>query len=275
MPLALARVQHAIVDMDGVLYHGNEPIRGGGEFLDYLREIHVGFLLLTNNSTLTVSQYVAKLEQMGINATDQEILTSAVATAAYLGRVAAPGSRVFVIGEEGLRSELRKTGLLLTDEAESAFVVVGFDRQLTYAKLSTATRAIDRGAKFIGSNPDRTFPSETGLAPGAGATLAALEAATGVAPLVIGKPERAILDQALQRLQASPQTTVAIGDGLYTDVIGGQRAGLMTVLLMSGVTSAGQLEGASQQPDAVYADVAALHEAWRKAVGQSGIGATE
>lgn len=275
MPLALARVQHAIVDMDGVLYHGNEPIRGGGEFLDYLREIHVGFLLLTNNSTLTVSQYVAKLEQMGINATDQEILTSAVATAAYLGRVAAPGSRVFVIGEEGLRSELRKTGLLLTDEAEAAFVVVGFDRQLTYAKLSTATRAIDRGAKFIGSNPDRTFPSETGLAPGAGATLAALEAATGVAPLVIGKPERAILDQALQRLQASPQTTVAIGDGLYTDVIGGQRAGLMTVLLMSGVTSAGQLEGASQQPDAVYADVAALHEAWRKAVGQSGIGATE
>ena len=274
MPVAWPRVRHAIVDMDGVLYHGNEPIQGGREFLDFLRTIRVRFILLTNNSTLTVPQYVAKLERMGISATEQEILTSAVATASYLERVAAHGSHLFVIGEEGLRTELQKRGLVLTDAPEAAYVVVGLDRQLTYDKLSTATRAIAGGATFIGSNSDRTFPSETGLTPGAGATLAALEAATGVTPQVIGKPERAIFGQALQRLVARPETTVVIGDGLYTDVLGGQRAGLMTVLLLSGVTSESQLAGASQQPDVVYADVAALHEAWRQAVRQVHIGPT-
>ncbi len=108
-------------------------------------------------------------------------------------------------------------------------MVVGLDRRLTYAKLSTAMRAVRNGARLIGSNPDRTFPSETGLKPGAGATLAALEAATDVAPVVIGKPETAILEMALTRLGAAPQTTAIIGDALYKDDAGGQKGGLFTI----------------------------------------------
>jgi len=141
-------------------------------------------------------------------------------------------------------------------------VVVGLDRRLTYAKLSTAMRAVRNGARLIGSNPDRTFPSETGLKPGAGATLAALEAATDVAPVVIGKPETAILEMALTRLGAAPQTTAIIGDGLYTDVLGGQKAGLFTILLLSGVTEAAQLTESAPRPCLVYADISALHCAW-------------
>jgi len=263
--MSLSRIQHAIVDMDGVLYHGNEAIAGAKEFLAFLGEAGVRFVLLTNNSTLTLAQFVGKLRRMGIETTQEALLTSAVATAAYLTRIAPPGSRVYLIGEEGIRSELLKSGFVLTDTADAEYVVVGLDRQLTYAKLNAAMRAVRNGARLIGSNPDRTFPSETGLEPGAGATLAALEAATDVAPLVIGKPERAIFELALDRLGATPQTTAVIGDGLYTDVLGGRRAGLFTILLLSGVTEAAQLVESAPKPDLVYADISALHCAWLKA----------
>jgi 4-nitrophenyl phosphatase len=255
-----------IIDMDGVLYHGNEPIPGGREFLDFLRQIGIRFLLLTNNSTLTVKQYVAKLARMGIPVTEEDILTSAVATATYLAHRAPPGSRVFLIGEDGIRTELQKRGFVLVDDVDVAYVVVGFDRQLSYAKLTTATRAIRAGAQFIATNADKTFPSEIGLLPGAGATLAALETATDTPPLIIGKPERAIFEQALHKLNAQPQRTAVIGDGLFTDVLGGHRLGLLTILLLSGVTDERLLATASPRPDLVFPDVAALHQAWRAAM---------
>ncbi len=263
--MELTQIQHAIIDMDGVLYHGDEAIPGGKEFLAFLDSVNVRFLLLTNNSTLTVAQYVSRLRRMGIETGEEVILTSSVATAAYLTRIAPPGSRVYLIGEEGIRTELQKSGFVLTNTAKADYVVVGLDRRLTYAKLSTAMRAVRNGARLIGSNPDRTFPSETGLKPGAGATLAALEAATDVAPVVIGKPETAILEMALTRLGAAPQTTAIIGDGLYTDVLGGQKAGLFTILLLSGVTEATQLTESAPRPCLVYADISALHCAWLQA----------
>jgi 4-nitrophenyl phosphatase len=260
--MELMQIRHAIIDMDGVLYHGDEAIPGGKEFLAFLGSIGVPYLLLTNNSTLTVAQFVGKLMRMGIETAEEALLTSSVATAAYLSRIAPPGSRVYLIGEEGIRAELQKSGFVLTSTADADYVVVGLDRQLTYAKLSTAMRAMRNGARLIGSNPDRTFPSETGLEPGAGATLAALEAATDVAALVIGKPETAIFELALHRLQAAPQTTAVIGDGLYTDILGGWRAGLFTILLLSGVTEAAHLVESAPKPCLVYADISALHRAW-------------
>jgi len=263
--MELTQIRHAIIDMDGVLCHGDEAIPGGKEFLAFLGSVGVRFLLLTNNSTLTVAQYVSKLKRMGIEMTEEAILTSSVATSAYLGRIAPPGSRVYLIGEEGIRAELQKGGFVLTSTADADYVVVGLDRKLTYAKLSTAMHAVRSGARLIGSNPDRTFPSETGLKPGAGVTLAALEAATDVAPLVIGKPETAIFELALHRLGATPQTTAVIGDGLYTDVLGGQRAGLFTILLLSGVTETAQLIESAPKPCLVYADISALHRVWLEA----------
>lgn len=261
----LAQLHSLIIDMDGVLCHGNEPIHGAREFLEFLRQKGLAFILVTNNSTLTTAQYVAKLARMGIQATAAEILTSAEATATHLTRTAPPGARVYLIGEDGIRTALQERGFVLSDDVDVPYVVVGFDRQLTYAKLVTAARAIRNGAQFIATNADRTFPSEIGLVPGAGATLAALEVATDTAPLVIGKPQPAIFELALQRLHGGPNCTAVIGDGLYTDVLGGHGVGLMTILLMSGVTGPEQLFKASPAPDRVYADVAALHNAWRAA----------
>lgn len=270
MTLELTTLRGLIMDMDGVLYHGDKSIQGGREFLDFLHAQGIRYLLLTNNSTLTSEQYVTKLAGMNMHVTEADILTSADATASYLAHTAAAGTRMFVIGEGGLHTCLQKHGFVLVDDTDVAYVVVGFDRQLTWEKLATATRAIRAGAHFVASNPDRTFPSESGLVPGAGATLAALEAATDVDPLVIGKPETAIFQQALQRLGVQTSMTGVVGDGLQTDILGGKRAGLATILLLSGVTNEQQLAKAAPAPDLIFSDIAALHRAWQAALQAHG-----
>jgi len=258
----LTRLRNWIIDMDGVLYRLNTPLAGAAEFLQFLRQKRKRFLLVTNNSTLTVAQYVQKLAGMGIAVRAEEVLTSGEATAQYLAGIAPPGTRVYVIGENGIRVALQEHGFVLAEDTDAAYVVSGLDRQLTYDKLKTAALAIRAGARFIGTNPDRTLPTEAGLIPGARAIQAALEVATGTAPLIIGKPEPAMLQLALQRLGADARTTAILGDGLETDIAGGQRMGLTTILVLSGVTAPGQLAGSTLQPDLVYPDIAALHRAW-------------
>jgi 4-nitrophenyl phosphatase len=266
VPAQLIRLRSLIVDMDGVLYRGSAPLPGAGEFLDFLRQMGVPFLLLTNNSTLTDTQYAAKLAHMGIKVEEERILTSAEATATHLAGIAPPGTKVYAIGEDGVHRELEKRGFVLSDDADVAYVVVGFDRHITYRKLAVATLAIRAGAAFIGTNPDKTFPSELGQLPGAGAILAAIEAATDTTPLIIGKPEPAILELALQELAAEAETTAMVGDRLDTDILGGHQVGLTTILLLSGVTDTQQLVGSSIVPDLVYEDIAALYDSWREAV---------
>jgi len=259
---ALAAVRSLIVDMDGVLYRGREPIPGAREFVAFLQREGIPFLLLTNNSTLTPAQYVAKLARLGIEVGEDRILTSAQAAALYLERVAPPGAKVYLIGEEGLRAALREKGFAFAERGAD-FVVVGMDRQLTYEKLKIATLLIRGGARFIGTNPDKTFPSEEGIVPGNGATLAALEAATGVAPMVVGKPERAIFDLALARMGVGREGAAVVGDRLETDVLGGRRAGLITILVLSGVTTPKELAASGVQPDLVFEDVGQMVEVWR------------
>jgi 4-nitrophenyl phosphatase len=270
MPEAkLTQLRSLIIDMDGVLYRLNTPLAGAAEFLQFLRQMRKRFVLATNNSTLTVAQYVDKLAGMGIHVREDDILTSAEATAHYLAGIAPAGTRVYVIGEHGIRAALEKRGFVLAEGTDVAYVVVGLDRQLTYAKLQTASLAIRAGAQFIGTNPDRTLPTEAGLIPGAKAILAALEVATGTAPLIIGKPEPAMLQVALQKLRAEPETTGIIGDGLETDIPGGQRQGLTTILVLSGNTSPEQLARSALQPDLVYPDIVALQRAWAQSVKAS------
>ncbi len=265
MPAELTQLRSLIIDMDGVLYRGNTPIQGAREFLVFLRQMGMPFILLTNNSTRTAKQYVAKLARMGIEAAEEDILTAAEAAAIYLARVAPPGTKVYAIGEDGVRVELEKQGFVLSDNPDVAYVVAGLDRHFTYAKMATATLAIRAGARFIGTNPDKTFPSEVGLMPGAGAVLAAIEAATDTAPLIIGKPQPAIFELALEKLRAEPETTAVIGDRLDTDILGGRQLGMLTILVLSGVTEARQLANSSLAPDLIYDDIAALYSAWRAA----------
>jgi 4-nitrophenyl phosphatase len=261
----LTGLRSLIIDLDGVIYRGKTPIPGAREFLRFLHCSHVSFLLLTNNSTLTAAQYVDKLSNMRVEVEQDCILTSAEATARYLASAAPPGTTVYAIGEDGVRWELEKRGFLIREDTDVAYVVVGFDRHITYEKMATAALAIRAGARFIGTNPDTTYPSELGQMPGNGAMLAAIEAATEVAPLIVGKPESAIFELALAKLGAEAATTAVVGDRLDTDIVGGRRAGLLTILMLSGVTSAKQLASASPSPDLVFNDLSTLHAAWLEA----------
>ena len=265
---SLTDIRHLLIDMDGVLYRGNEPVPGARAFLAWAEAQGVGFLLFTNNSTLTPEQYTQKLARMDIVVTPDHVFTSAQATAMYLPRLVPPGQALYIIGQDGLRTALAESGYRFADQNVAA-VVVGMDTHLTYEKLCLATLAIRAGALFVGTNPDVTFPSERGIVPGNGATLAAIETATGVKPILVGKPERAIFEIALSRLAAAPENTAMIGDRPETDVLGGQRAGLMTVHVLTGVADRQELAASGLTPDWVFEDLGDLQRAWVDALGQA------
>jgi len=255
----LSAIKNLIIDMDGVLYRGHRPLPGAKEFLQHLEEREIAYTLVTNNATRTPEEYVAILKEMSIEVSPRRILTSALATADYLGTLLPQGARLYLIGEEGLYSALAAQGFEFgTREVEA--VVVGMDRELTYEKLKTATVAIRRGARFVGTNPDKSFPAEEAIVPGAGAILAALEATTGVQPTVIGKPEPILFRMALQRMGATEKETAVIGDRLETDILGGQRCDLTTILVLSGITQKEDLEASDIKPDYVFQDLIRLDE---------------
>ncbi len=254
-------------DMDGVVYLGNQVFPGSAAFLAGLRRRHVPFIFVTNNSTTPPAQVAERLNQMGITAGVSDVLTSSQVTAAVLA-AETPRCRVFVLGEHGVAAALIEAGLPLTDDyREAEAVVVGMDRDLTYNRLRDAALAIRRGARFIATNADRTLPDEVGEIPGAGALVAALVAATDVQPVVVGKPEPAIFQHALARLGTAAGQTAFVGDRPETDVVGGQRAGLRTVGVLSGVGTAAAFAALRPPPDWVFADLAALAAAY---LGEAG-----
>ena len=261
----LEQIRHILADMDGVIYRGDEPLPGATAFVRWLDRQGIGLLYITNNSTRTPQQYVEKLARMDILAQEEQILTSSLATRAYLEAQSAPGSSMYLIGEHGLKEALFGDGHFIPEETEPDYVVVGLDSHLSYEKLRRATLAIRRGARFIGSNPDRTFPSPKGIVPGAGTILAALEASTDVPPTVIGKPERWMMEEAIRRLGADPTTTAILGDRLETDILGGQRLGLTTLMVLTGVHKREAIENSTIKPDLVFENLVALQRAWQEA----------
>lgn len=258
----LRRIRYLIIDMDGVLWRGDTPMPGLKAFFDLLRARHIGFVLATNNASKRPERYVERLARLGVTVDRDAILTSAQATAAFLAGREPEGTPVFVIGGEGLRSALSEAGFRLTEEG-ARYVVVGWDPDLTWRKLARATLLIRAGAGFIGTNPDRTFPSEEGLVPGNGAQLAAIEAATGVSPLIIGKPKPWLYREAMRRMGATPHATAVIGDRLDTDIAGARRLGLPAILVLSGITQATDLARSALRPDLVCADIGELTRLWK------------
>ena len=251
-----------LLDMDGVIYRGNTALPGAAGFLAGLREAHIPFLFLTNNATTPPRLVVERLMGMGIPASASEVLTSSDATAATLA-AELPGCRVLVVGEAGIREALTEAGLRLTDAYDQAdAVVVGLDRNCTYASLRDAALAIRRGARFVATNTDRTLPTEIGLIPGAGAIVGALEIATDVTPHVIGKPSRDIFAFALNRLGTPAELTATVGDRPETDIVGGQRAGLRTVAVLTGVGALADFSVLEPPPDWVFRDLEELRQAY-------------
>jgi 4-nitrophenyl phosphatase len=258
----LSEIRNLIVDMDGVLYLGNQPLPGVSDLFALLDQEGIQYRLATNNSSLTPERYRDKLSAMGLQMDAGKILTSSIATAMYLKQIAQPGTHIYIIGEEGLFSALSDSSQSYVFDSENPeVVVVGVDWILTYEKLKTACLAIRRGARLIATNPDTTLPTESGEIPGVGATIAALHACAGATPVVIGKPEPLMLLLAMQQMGAHPHDTASLGDRLVTDTLGGQRAGVTTILVLTGVTTRDELTG-DIRPDLVYDDLPALIRAW-------------
>ena len=260
---------HALViDMDGVLWRGDMALPGLVEFYDFLHTRAIPFMLATNNSSKTPAQYLRKLAGFGVSLEPRHILTSALATAAYLKQEFQPGAAIYVVGQDGLREAVREAGYVVLDDDRrpADAVVAGLDFTLTYDKLKYATLLIRRGARFIGSNGDLTFPLENGFGPGAGAVLAALQAATDVAPTVIGKPERFMFDLAMQQMDTTPAQTATLGDRLETDILGGQRAGVKTILVTSGVDDEASITAKGIQPDVIFSGIDELTAYWVKII---------
>jgi 4-nitrophenyl phosphatase len=271
MPAALQTVlpgvRGVVLDMDGVLWEGDRPLPGMADWFRFLRQRGIRLILATNNASRTPEQYREKISRMGVAVGREEILTSAIATAEYLRKAARPGDRVFVIGEDGLREAVCSAGLEIAapDELHARFVVVGMDRALTWEKLGAATINLNNGARFIGTNGDLTFPTERGITHGNGAILAALAAACGRQPTVIGKPQPALLHAAVRRLNLPKNRVVAIGDRLETDILGAKNAGLRSVLVLTGVTSRRDLRASRIRPTWVVDDLPALQKDWQQA----------
>ena len=249
-------IRNLIIDMDGVLWLGDQPMPTLNSFFDTLRALKIKFVLATNNASKSGNEYVAKLRKFGVNVAVEEILTSPQATALYLAQHA-PDARVFVIGEPGLGEELRAKNLrVVNDEPQTAtHVVVGIDRTLTYAKLVEACLLIRAGATFIGTNPDVTFPDARGVVPGNGAILAALRVSTDVEPTIIGKPQREMMIQSMARMGGTPADTAVIGDRLDTDILGGVNAGLTTLMVLSGISTRHEAETGDIHPDYIFEDI--------------------
>lgn len=261
-PFNLFNYTAVIFDMDGVLYRGKQQLEGVGELLAFLDTRRIAYTCATNNSTLTPEQYEAKLAVMGIAMPAARVVTSSVATRTYLEGQASRGTRVGYIGMAGLQQALFGDGYFVNDQVAPEYYVVGMNFESRYADYRVACKAIRAGAVFIGTNADATFPAEDGIIPGAGSILALLATATEQQPLVIGKPQPAMFHAAVELLGAQPAHTLTIGDRLDTDIAGAINAGMASALVFTGVTTPASLAASSIQPDAVYADLPALHAAW-------------
>jgi NagD protein len=247
-----------LTDMDGVLVHEGHALPGAAEFLARLRERGRRFLVLTNNSIFTARDLRARLATSGLDVPEESIWTSALATAQFL-EDQHPGGSAYVIGEAGLTTALHQVGYVLTETAPD-YVVLGETRTYSFEAITRAIRLVEKGARFIATNPDPTGPSAEGPLPACGAVAALITKATGAEPYVIGKPNPMMFRSAMNTIQAHSETTAMIGDRMDTDVVAGIEAGLSTFLVLTGSTQRHQVERFPFRPTKVADSIADLIE---------------
>lgn len=253
-----AGIDGCILDMDGVLYRGNTLIDGVPAFLESLDRARIHYTMATNNSTNTPEQYVNKLAVMGIEIPASAIVTSGVATATYLRATYPRGTSIYLLGMEALREAVFADGFFEPADRNAQVVVSGAHFELRYEFLKTASLAIRNGATYVATNADKTFPSEEGLIPGAGAIVAALTAATDVDPIVIGKPSPEMVESCLRIMGTDASTSLMIGDRLDTDILAGQRAGIQSLLVLTGVSTREDVARTGIHPDFIVNRLASM-----------------
>jgi NagD protein len=249
-------MKNYVLDMDGVIYRGNQLAPGAKEFIERLQSAGHRFLFMTNNSQRTPLDFQRKLERMGLDVPAEHYFTSAMATASFL-HSQKPDGTAFVIGEAGLTHALYQVGYSITD-VDPDYVVLGDTPSYDFAKIVQAVQLVMNGAKFIATNPDVSGPIEEGIHPACGALAAPIERATGKLAYYVGKPNPLMMREALRLLDAHSDESVMIGDRMDTDVLSGIGAGMHTVLVLTGVTRREDLKDYSYQPHQVVETLAEL-----------------
>ncbi len=245
-----------IIDMDGVLYHGNKLLPGVNEFVDWLNKSGKQYLFLTNSSERTPKELHEKLKRLGVNAGEQHFYTSALATASFLAYQKPDGS-AFVIGDAGLINALYGIGYTINN-VNPDYVVIGETHGYNFEKIELAVNLVMRGAKLIGTNPDVSGPIENGVTPGTKALVAPIEIATGKKAYFVGKPNPLMMRIALRKLGVKREDAIVIGDRMDTDVRCGLESEIDTLLVLSGITSRDEIGNFPYRPHFVLNGVADL-----------------
>lgn len=257
--------------MDGVLWHGSKPVVDIRLLFDGIQELGFQAFCVTNNSTRSVSYHQQRLEGYGVSLEPARIITSAGATAEYLEAKFPGRGSLYVIGESGLTNALEDSGFQILKDGsarEALAVVIGLDREFTYHDMDQAIRYIQQGAYLIGTNPDLTIPTPTGLAPGAGAIIKGIELSSGKKAHIIGKPYSALYSLALTRAESLPEETLMIGDRLETDIFGAQQMAIKTALVLTGIASQEQAAAWDPRPDIIAANALLVLDEIRKNDGK-------
>jgi NagD protein len=248
-----------LIDMDGVIYRGGHLIAGADDFINGLRRAEIPFRFLTNNSQRTRRDVATRLQRLGIDVESEHVYTCAKATAQFLAKQK-PHGTAYVIGEGGLLNALHDNGYSVVDR-DPDYVVVGEGRTISFEMVEVALKMILGGAKLVATNLDPNCPTESGLRPGCGATVAMLEAASGVKAFSVGKPSPVMLRGARKELGLTTDQTVVIGDTMETDILGGTQLGFRTVLVLSGGTNREDLDRFAYRPDKVVESIADIDPA--------------
>ncbi len=251
----------AILDVDGTIVRGEELIPGAIDGLHALENAGVDRVLFSNNPTRGAAHYGAKLEPHGLDIASESVLTSALVSAEYL-QTNHPDESIFLVGDDRLRAILEDHDLSVTEEPDESDVVLGsFDREFSYGSIWKSLRALEGDTPFYGTDPDVTIPTEDGKIPGSGTILAAMEAVAGREPdAILGKPSKLAAETAISRLEIPPERTLVVGDRLNTDIELGNRAGMTTAAVLTGVTERSDLENSTVEPDYVLESLGDIAE---------------
>jgi len=253
----LLKVKCFLLDLDGTFNIGDQLIDGSLRFINTLNQLGIDYLFLTNNSSKNRRQYAEKITRLGLPVSEEKVFTSGGATALYLQQEQ-PASLVYVVGTPALEEEFRQHGFALEEHMPQC-IVLGFDTTLTYQKLWKLCDFVRAGLPYIATHPDLNCPTETGFMPDIGAAIAYVHASTGRQPdVVVGKPNRMIVEAVAHQLGLKIEEMVMVGDRLYTDIALGQTSGITTCLVLSGETSADDLAGSPYQPDYTFENLGAL-----------------
>jgi len=256
-----SNIKALILDMDGVIWRSDSPIGNLPEIFAHIESRGLKYVFATNNGTKTPEQYVGVLKKLGVKVKPEQIVTSALGVAHMLAQRFPRGTKIFVIGEEGIRAALQAEGFEIAaiENAQDANVVVmGIDREINFEKMREATLLVRRGVPFYATNPDKTFPTPRGEIPGAGAWISVITTATGIEPIYAGKPFPFMIELSLERLGTKKEETLVVGDRLETDIAAGQAIGCPCAVVLSGVSTREQAEVWMPKIDIVADDLSSL-----------------